>query len=225
MNPLRQNTGVSVILGPFVSYLSGATNLDNISLLAGVTAALLRANSSTTIGLANNSFQLISGSSGNYRLGLTTDNTNVTGALRISISGASLSSNSFLEVWKDFQVVTQNFYDGIFGIAPLQVSATTFANTPISDSGVTVSAQAGSFASSGVTISSGGVTSIFGYELEGSYDLKEILRIMFATLSGLSSGGGGTTCAFRNVADSTDRLLVTVDSNGNRTAITTRSGS
>ena len=140
MNYLRQNSAVSVILGPFVSYLSGATNLDSVLLTGGTTPAFLHANTGTTQGLANNAWELISGSSGNYRLGLSAINTTTTGAARVSIAGASLASNSFLEVFKDFQIVTQNFYDGIFGDDTLNVSATTFGATNVSDSGITIAA-------------------------------------------------------------------------------------
>lgn len=54
---------------------------------------------------------------------------------------------------------------------------------------------------------------------DGSYDLQEILRLMFAALCCKSSGGGTSSLKFRNSADGKDRITATVDSNGNRTAI------
>ena len=59
---------------------------------------------------------------------------------------------------------------------------------------------------------------------DGSYDLQEMMRIMFAVLSGKSTGGGTTTLAFRDVDDGKNRLLETVDGDENRTAVT-RDGS
>lgn len=59
---------------------------------------------------------------------------------------------------------------------------------------------------------------------DGTYDLQEMQRIMFAVLSGKSTGGGTSTLAFRDPADGKDRLSESVDSNGNRTAVT-RDGS
>lgn len=48
------------------------------------------------------------------------------------------------------------------------------------------------------------------------------LRLSLAALGGKVSGGGTGTETFRNaVADSKDRIVATVDANGNRTAITT----
>ena len=55
---------------------------------------------------------------------------------------------------------------------------------------------------------------------DGTYDLQEMLRIMFAALAGKSSGGGTSTITFRDAADTKNRISATVDSNGNRTAIT-----
>ena len=59
---------------------------------------------------------------------------------------------------------------------------------------------------------------------DGTYDLQEMQRIMFAVLSGKSSGGGTSTLAFRDADDGKNRLSETVDSDGNRTAVT-RDGS
>lgn len=55
---------------------------------------------------------------------------------------------------------------------------------------------------------------------DGSYDQQEMMRIMFAALSGKSSGGGGTTLTFRDPDDLKNRISETVDDNGNRTAVT-----
>lgn len=59
---------------------------------------------------------------------------------------------------------------------------------------------------------------------DGTYDLEEMLRIMFAVISGKSSGGGTTTLTFRDSADSKNRVSETVDGDGNRTSVT-RDGS
>jgi hypothetical protein len=59
---------------------------------------------------------------------------------------------------------------------------------------------------------------------DGSYDLQEMMRIMFAVISGKSSGGGTSTVTMRDADDGKNRISATVDSNGNRTAVT-RDGS
>lgn len=55
---------------------------------------------------------------------------------------------------------------------------------------------------------------------DGTYDLQEMARIGFAILAGKSTGGGTSTVNFRDTADSKNRMVATVDSNGNRTAVT-----
>jgi hypothetical protein len=55
---------------------------------------------------------------------------------------------------------------------------------------------------------------------DGSYDLQEMMRVIFAVCSGKSDGGGTATLHFRNSADNKNRVTATVDADGNRTAIT-----
>jgi hypothetical protein len=52
--------------------------------------------------------------------------------------------------------------------------------------------------------------------VEDDKTLTEVLRIMLAVLAGKVSGAPGDTLRFRNQADSKDRVVATVDTNGNR---------
>jgi hypothetical protein len=56
--------------------------------------------------------------------------------------------------------------------------------------------------------------------IEGTLTVEEMLRIFMAVLAGKSTGGGTTTVAFRDVADTKDRVEAEVDTSGNRTSIT-----
>ena len=56
--------------------------------------------------------------------------------------------------------------------------------------------------------------------VEGSLTLRQIMRLTLAALANKASGGGTTTIAFRDLADSKARITATVDANGNRTAVT-----
>jgi hypothetical protein len=64
------------------------------------------------------------------------------------------------------------------------------------------------------------VADIIAGVADGSYDLQEMMRIMFAALSGKSSGGGTVTLKFRDSGDAKDRISATVDATGNRSAVT-----
>lgn len=72
----------------------------------------------------------------------------------------------------------------------------------------------------GYALSAAGVDSILDEVVEGAYTFRQMLRLFMAALAGLSDGGGTTTIAFRDVADSKDRIEATVDADGNRTALT-----
>lgn len=75
-------------------------------------------------------------------------------------------------------------------------------------------------ASDTVTLSASSVDAILDDPVDGSYTLRQILRLLASALAGKVSGGGTTTVTFRDLGDSKDRIVATVDSSGNRTAIT-----
>lgn len=56
--------------------------------------------------------------------------------------------------------------------------------------------------------------------VETNLTVRQLFRVSFAVLSGIANGGGTTTMHFRNLADSKNRVTATVDSSGNRSAIT-----
>jgi hypothetical protein len=55
---------------------------------------------------------------------------------------------------------------------------------------------------------------------EGSYTLQDIMRLMSAVLLAKISGAGTGTETFRNVGDTKDRVITTVDQAGNRSSVT-----
>lgn len=57
--------------------------------------------------------------------------------------------------------------------------------------------------------------------IDGGFTAAELLKLVSAALAGKISGAGTATVTIRDVADTTDRIVATVDSNGNRTAVTT----
>jgi hypothetical protein len=57
-------------------------------------------------------------------------------------------------------------------------------------------------------------------KLEGDLSAGELLRLMAAALAGKVSGAAGTTVTIRDVNDTRNRIVATVDANGNRSAVT-----
>lgn len=69
------------------------------------------------------------------------------------------------------------------------------------------------------------VDEIWDEVMEGTLTARQAQRLAMAVLTGKSSGGGTATLVFRDIGDSKDRISVTVDADGNRTAVGTRDGS
>lgn len=57
-------------------------------------------------------------------------------------------------------------------------------------------------------------------DIETNYSLRESLRLILSSLAGKVSGAGTSTITIRDVNDTVNRIVATVDSNGNRTAVT-----
>lgn len=64
------------------------------------------------------------------------------------------------------------------------------------------------------------VTGILAGTIEGTLTLKQVLTVLLAEAAGITSGSRTTTIKFRDQADTLDRITGTMDSTGNRTAIT-----
>lgn len=57
-------------------------------------------------------------------------------------------------------------------------------------------------------------------DIETGYSLREALRLILSALAGKVSGAGTSTITIRSVTDGTNRIVATVDSNGNRSSVT-----
>lgn len=64
------------------------------------------------------------------------------------------------------------------------------------------------------------LTSMGARAVDGTYTQDEVMRLIAAVLAGKVSGAGTGTETFRDINDTKDRIVATVDVNGNRTAIT-----
>ena len=70
----------------------------------------------------------------------------------------------------------------------------------------------------GVPLTAAAVDAVLDEVVEGSLTMRQMLRIMLSALALKTAGGGTDTLTSRNVADDNDRITLTVDANGNRTA-------
>ncbi len=92
--------------------------------------------------------------------------------------------------------------------------------TDVESTGVVVAASS----KTGYRLSATGVQDFFDYVIEGTYTIAQYFRLIGSTLFGKIFGGGTNTIVIRDVQDTKDRIVATVDSNGNRSAFGTRDG-
>jgi len=65
---------------------------------------------------------------------------------------------------------------------------------------------------------------IMGTVVEGTYTVEDIFKITAAILAGKASGGDTTSITFRDLSDTLNRVISTVDASGNRSSITLNLG-
>lgn len=63
-------------------------------------------------------------------------------------------------------------------------------------------------------------SSIFSHVVEGTKTFIEIIRVILSVLAMKTSGSGTNTIKFRDLSDTKDRVVVTVDQDCNRTSVT-----
>jgi len=219
---LKQSTASQEIpLGPFVDSTDGATA--ETALTINNTDIKLWKNGATT--LANkNSGGATHISGGIYYAVLDATDSNTLGPMVafVQVAGA-------LPVRVEMIVLAANIYDSwVAGTDVLDVSLTQISGSAVSTTtaqlGVNVVNAAGTAWGSGAitaaSLAADAVDKILD-ELIGdsTITMRQALRLVTATLGGKLSGAETTTITIRDVADSTDVVVATVDSNGNRSAV------
>lgn len=64
------------------------------------------------------------------------------------------------------------------------------------------------------------VAEILDTAVDGAVTLRQALRLLMSALAGKLSGAATTTISIRDLADTKNRIVATVDANGNRSAVT-----
>jgi len=134
-------------------------------------------------------------------------------------TGVSLSSATYTTVTSFHASVASysTFNPATTGVSLGAATYTTITSFLADVGSVTVA--------NGVSLTAAAVDAILDEVVEGTTTLRQALRLGLSVLTGKSSGGGTATLVFRDIGDTKDRISVTVDANGNRTAVGTRDGS
>ena len=237
---LRESTAATLVLGPMVDQTDGFTAETGLT----ITQADVRlskgggdfAQVSTTATLVHDEF-------GWYPCGLATTDTNTLGRLTVAVheSGAR-------PVVRECMIVPANVWDSLFSTDKLEVDVTQISGDATAPANLELmydgTGYAGGTQKIGVDVVkvSGDATAPANLEamfdgtgyiggslklrtdssyatIEGSYTLKSLLRLMASVLFGKLSGGGTVTATFRDTADGTNRVVATIDADGNRTTV------
>lgn len=86
----------------------------------------------------------------------------------------------------------------------------------LEDTGTTIPATLAGLATSTEV----GAITMLDEVVVGSYTMQDILKILAAKMVGKATGGGTATITYRGVDDTSDVIIETVDTNGNRSAVT-----
>jgi len=220
---LKQSTASQEIpLGYFVDATDGDTAETALS-IANTDIKLWKAGATTLADKNSGGATHISG--GLYYTVLDATDTNTLGGLIVfvHVSGA-------LAVRVECCVLAANVYDSfIAGTDVLDVSVTQISGSAVSTSsaqiGVNVVNAAGTAWGSGAitaaSLAADAVDEILDEQIgDSTITMRQALKLLTATLGGKLSGAATTTITIRDVADSTDVVSATVDSSGNRSAIT-----
>lgn len=130
-------------------------------------------------------------------------------------SNANLAAAVALEASSVFNLTSSALLGGVIpieGSSTMALSSNTTANalafmiataggaTPLSPEGLAASL-------------------LDGNDIENGYTLRESIRLILAASAGKLSGAETTTVVIRDINDTVNRIVATVDANGNRTAV------
>ena len=182
------------------------TNTD----MRGTDSALLAASAPTNFG-----DMAITATTGRVTVGTNSDKTGY------SISGAVNTLDALNDIAATDIVSGGAITTSAGAVSNVTLVATTTTNTDMrgTDSANT---QAGLSTSAEIAaLNDLSTTDILGMAYEGSEDFQDFLRLMRAVLLGKTTGAGTGTENFRDEGDTKNRVVSSIDANGDRTAITT----
>lgn len=152
-----------------------------------------------------------------YKVTLTTVDANTLGDLAFHITGTSCDDTDFKEQVVALDPFTATVNPGAGGIAAASFAAGAINSAAIAADAIGSSQLAATGAQEIADALLDRVDAV-----ETGLTFRQALRLMAAALAGKLSGAATATVSIRNaVADSKARITATVDSDGNRSSITT----
>lgn len=204
MELLKQSTAATVKLGPFLDETDGKSAE---TALAIAQADIRLTKNGGAFAQSNNAAGATHDENGYYGVPLDVTDTGTLGRLRVAVSKAGA-----LPVWEDFLVVPANVYDAlVLGTDKLDANAAEIGGT----------VQTGRDLGASVLLAAAAVDAVLDEVVDGTYTMRQLLRGFAAVLLGKASGMGTVNGVFRDISDTKNRVAVTQDADGNRTAFGT----
>ena len=162
--------------------------------------------------------------SGWYSLALTVAHTDTLGDFVLHVTATNADASDMLD-----RVVAVDYTDAYaFGLSRIDAAVTTRA---VAGDAMTLTAgydpaKSAAKAGDAMALTTGERSNVVAALLdladaiETGFTLRQALRVIAAAVGGKVSGSGTGTEVFRDIADLKNRITATVDSSGNRTAIT-----
>jgi hypothetical protein len=188
---LKQSTSANVLVGPAIDITDVTTPLTGLTIHPADIHLSKNGGALTDKSEATNCTH---DGLGYYSCPLNTTDTNTLGRLQLVVVEASA-----FPIYAEYMVVTANVYDTLCSTDALDVEVTT---------------------KTGFALSAAGVDAVLDEVIENTLTLRQAIMLIKAVCAGKSSGGGSPTILFRNDLDTLNRVSATVDSAGNRTAVT-----
>jgi len=136
----------------------------------------------------------------------------------VSLGGATYTTNTSFHASVTGYSTFNNSSDGVSLTGATYTTVTSFQASVASYSTFAAATTA-------VTLTAAAVDAIHDEVVEGAVTDRQATRLILSVLTGKASGGSTTTITYRDIGDTKDRVIATVDEKGNRTAVGTRDGS
>lgn len=143
-------------------------------------------------------------------------------SLVMAVSNAALAAAAGATASGTMTIVVS---DALLG-AIFSVTATSTMSASADDKTITAIGHMDADAGGATPLSPEGLAAslLDNEDIETGYSLREALRLILAAVAGKVSGAGTATITIRSATDGSNRIVATVDSNGNRTAVTLNAG-
>lgn len=234
---LKQSTAVTVKIGPFLDETDGKTAETGLTISQGDVRLSMNGGN---MAQKNQADAATHDEIGWYDCSLDTTDTGTLGRLVLMVheSGA-------LPVWHEYMIVPANVWDSMFGADYLQVDIKEISGDSTAADNLETACDGGTYNVGGgavvaASVASGGITAasiatdaidadalaanavdeILDEVVEGTVTLRQALRLLLSFVGAKVSGGGTTEIIFRDIGDTKPRITMTVDADGDRSAVT-----